>query len=40
LLVEAVLEAGGRLQRCENRGSSLEDLFLRLTSGERPQERP
>ncbi len=40
LLVEAVLEAGGRLQRFENRGSSLEDLFLRLTSGERPQERP
>ena len=36
LLVEAVLEAGGRLQRFEDRSSSLEELFLRLTSGEQP----
>ena len=40
LLVEAVLEAGGRLQRCEDRSSSLEELFLRLTSGEQSPERP
>ncbi len=30
-LVESVLRAGGRLQGMEERGPSLEDLFLRLT---------
>ncbi|HOX25903.1 MAG TPA: ABC transporter ATP-binding protein [Candidatus Krumholzibacteria bacterium] len=44
-LVESVLRAGGRLQGLEDRGPTLEDLFLRLTgaapaepgaAGERP----
>ena len=45
-LVEAVLRAGGRLQKLEDRGPTLEDLFLRLTgrgSGGRrrePEEGP
>jgi ABC-2 type transport system ATP-binding protein len=30
-LVESVLRAGGRLQNLEDRGPTLEDLFLRLT---------
>ncbi len=35
-LVDALLAAGGRLQRMEDHGPTLEDLFLRLTGGERP----
>jgi ABC-2 type transport system ATP-binding protein len=33
-LVESVLRAGGRLQKLEDRGPTLEDLFLRLTGAE------
>jgi len=48
-LVESVLAAGGRLQNIEDRGPSLEDLFLRLTGAApaspadpsaAPEERP
>jgi ABC-2 type transport system ATP-binding protein len=34
LLVESVLRAGGRLQSLEDRGPTLEDLFLRLTGAD------
>ncbi len=37
-LVESVLAAGGRLQRLEEHGPTLEDLFLRLTGGDRARE--
>jgi ABC-2 type transport system ATP-binding protein len=37
-LVESVLAAGGRLQRLEEHGPTLEDLFLRLTGGDRNGE--
>jgi ABC-2 type transport system ATP-binding protein len=37
-LVESVLAAGGRLQSLEEHGPTLEDLFLRLTGGDRPRE--
>jgi ABC-2 type transport system ATP-binding protein len=37
-LVESVIAAGGRLQRLEEHGPTLEDLFLRLTGGDRPRE--
>ncbi len=39
-LVESVLGAGGRLQNLEDRGPTLEDLFLRLTGAvpEPPEE--
>ncbi len=33
-LVESVLRAGGRLQKLEDRGPTLEDLFLRLTGAD------
>ena len=33
-LVESVLRAGGKLQRLEDRGPTLEDLFLRLTGAD------
>lgn len=33
-LVESVLAAGGRLQNIQDRGPSLEDLFLRLTGAD------
>ena len=36
-LVESVLRAGGKLQGLEDRGPTLEDLFLRLT-GAAPDE--
>jgi len=48
-LVESVLRAGGRLQGLEDRGPTLEDLFLRLTGAgaeerreraEPPEDRP
>ncbi len=35
-LAAAVIAAGGRLQRMEDRGGSLEDLFLKLTGGAPP----
>ena len=34
-LVESVIGAGGRLQNIHDKGPSLEDLFLRLTGGDR-----
>jgi len=33
-LVESVLRAGGQLQNIQDKGPSLEDLFLRLTGGD------
>jgi len=33
-LVESVMRAGGRLQKLEDRGPTLEDLFLRLTGAD------
>ncbi len=47
-LVESVVASGGRLQTMQDKGPSLEDLFLRLTGGARerapgadePGERP
>jgi hypothetical protein len=38
--VESVLRAGGRLQKLEDRGPTLEDLFLRLTGGEAKGSEP
>lgn len=38
-LVESVLAAGGRLQSIEDKGPSLEDLFLRLTGAGRDPGR-
>lgn len=35
MLVDSVLRAGGRLQSLEDRGPTLEDLFLRLTGADR-----
>ncbi len=35
-LVESVLQAGGQLQNIQDKGPSLEDLFLRLTGADRP----
>jgi ABC-2 type transport system ATP-binding protein len=42
LLVDSVLRAGGKLQGLEDRGPSLEDLFLRLTGADRgmPGQEP
>ncbi len=37
-LVESVLKAGGRLQNIQDKGPSLEDMFLRLTGVDRPDE--
>jgi ABC-2 type transport system ATP-binding protein len=37
-LVESVLAAGGRLQGLQDKGPSLEDLFLRLTGAGRDQD--
>lgn len=37
-LVESVLQAGGQLQNIQDRGPSLEDLFLRLTGADRQPE--
>jgi ABC-2 type transport system ATP-binding protein len=37
-LVESVLQAGGQLQNIQDKGPSLEDLFLRLTGADRPPE--
>ncbi len=37
-LVESVLQAGGQLQNIQDKGPSLEDLFLRLTGVDRPPE--
>ena len=34
-LVESVLKAGGQLQNIQDKGPSLEDLFLRLTGADR-----
>ncbi len=39
-LVESVLKAGGRLQNIQDKGPSLEDLFLRLTGVDTLQEKP
>ncbi|MCP4572953.1 MAG: ABC transporter ATP-binding protein [bacterium] len=39
-LVESVLAAGGRLQNIQDRGPSLEDLFLRLTGVEADLQVP
>ena len=39
-LVESVLAAGGRLQNIQDKGPSLEDLFLRLTGADRELPRP
>ena len=36
-LVESVLRAGGKLQKLEDRGPTLEDLFLRLTGADQPE---
>ncbi len=36
-LVESVLQAGGQLQNIQDKGPSLEDLFLRLTGGDTDQ---
>jgi ABC-2 type transport system ATP-binding protein len=37
-LVESVLKAGGQLQNFQDKGPSLEDLFLRLTGADRADE--
>jgi len=37
-LVASVLQAGGLLQNIQDKGPSLEDLFLRLTGANRPDE--
>ncbi len=37
-LVESVLQAGGQLQNIQDKGPSLEDLFLRLTGGDTDQD--
>jgi ABC-2 type transport system ATP-binding protein len=37
-LVESVLAAGGQLQNIQDKGPTLEDLFLRLTGGDRKDE--
>jgi len=37
-LVESVIRAGGRLQNIQDKGPSLEDLFLRLTGVDMPTE--
>jgi hypothetical protein len=37
-LVESVLQAGGQLQNIQDKGPSLEDLFLRLTGADRRQD--
>ena len=37
-LVESVLQAGGQLQNIQDKGPSLEDLFLRLTGADRRPE--
>lgn len=37
-LVESVIKAGGRLQNIQDKGPSLEDMFLRLTGVDMPQE--
>ncbi len=37
-LVESVLQAGGALQNIQDKGPSLEDLFLRLTGADRAQD--
>jgi ABC-2 type transport system ATP-binding protein len=37
-LVESVLQAGGQLQNIQDKGPSLEDLFLRLTGADRHPE--
>ena len=40
-LVESVLQAGGQLQNIQDKGPSLEDLFLRLTGADRvPEDDP
>jgi ABC-2 type transport system ATP-binding protein len=36
-LVESVLQAGGQLQNIQDKGPSLEDLFLRLTGADRAE---
>jgi ABC-2 type transport system ATP-binding protein len=37
-LVESVLQAGGQLQNIQDKGPSLEDLFLRLTGADRTDD--
>jgi len=37
-LVESVLQAGGQLQNIQDKGPSLEDLFLRLTGADADQD--
>jgi len=37
-LVESVLQAGGQLQNIQDKGPSLEDLFLRLTGADRADD--
>ena len=39
-LVESVLAAGGKLQNIQDKGPSLEDLFLRLTGADREPKPP
>ena len=38
-LVESVIKAGGRLQNIQDKGPSLEDMFLRLTGVDMPEEK-
>jgi len=37
-LVESVIKAGGRLQNIQDKGPSLEDMFLRLTGVDMPRD--
>lgn len=37
-LVESVIQAGGQLQNIQDKGPSLEDLFLRLTGADRARD--
>ena len=39
-LVESVLESGGRLQLIQDKGPSLEDMFLRLTGADLSPDKP
>jgi gliding motility-associated transport system ATP-binding protein len=39
-LVESVIRAGGRLQNIQDKGPSLEDMFLRLTGADRLDDEP
>ena len=39
-LVESVLQSGGRLQTIQDKGPSLEDMFLRLTGADLSPDKP